>query len=104
VQRKLHLDRLAVSGNTSNAVTASGGPAQGTSTGATIEAGRYVSSRVYVGAKQFTSGTTQAQVQVDLIKNLKVQTTIGTGGGTVQGETPQNDPGSSIGLSYQFEY
>ncbi|HXR20786.1 MAG TPA: translocation/assembly module TamB domain-containing protein [Steroidobacteraceae bacterium] len=104
VQRKLHLDRLAVSGNTSNAATASGGPAQGTSTGATIEAGRYVSSRVYVGAKQFTSGTTQAQVQVDLIKNLKVQTTIGTGGGTVQGETPQNDPGSSIGLSYQFEY
>ena len=43
-------------------------------------------------------------VQVDLTKNLKIQTTLATGGGTVQGETPQNDPGSSVGLSYQFEY
>jgi len=107
VQRKLRLDRLAISGSTSTSGTAPTGSAtsaQGTNTGATIEAGRYVSSRVYVGAKQFTTGTTQAQVQIDLTKNLKVQTAVGTGGGTVQGETPQNDPGSSIGLSYQFEY
>jgi translocation and assembly module TamB len=104
VQRKLGLDRLAISGNTSGTPTAAGPSAQGTNTGATIEAGRYVSSRVYVGGKQFTTGTTQAQVQVDLTKSLKIQTTVGTGGGTVQGETPQNDPGSSIGLSYQFEY
>jgi translocation and assembly module TamB len=104
VQRKLRLDRLAISSNTTGTPTAAGPSAQGTNTGATIEAGRYVSSRVYVGAKQFTTGTTQAQVQVDLTKSLKIQTTVGTGGGTVQGETPQNDPGSSIGLSYQFEY
>lgn len=107
VQRKLRLDRLAISSNTSTTATptaAGGASAQGTNTGATIEAGRYVSSRVYVGAKQFTTGTTQAQVQIDLTKSLKIQTAVGTGGGTVQGETPQNDPGSSIGLSYQFEY
>jgi translocation and assembly module TamB len=104
VQRRLRLDRLAISGSTSSTPTAGGPSAQGTNTGATIEAGRYVSSRVYVGAKQFTSGTTQAQVQIDLTKSLKVQTALGTGGGTVQGETPQNDPGSSVGLSYQFEY
>jgi translocation and assembly module TamB len=105
VQRRLRLDRLAISGNTNGAAPASSTTtAQGTNTGATIEAGRYVSSRVYVGAKQFTTGTTQAQVQIDLTKSLKVQTTLGTGGGTVQGVTPQNDPGSSIGLSYQFEY
>ncbi|HEY3808560.1 MAG TPA: translocation/assembly module TamB domain-containing protein [Steroidobacteraceae bacterium] len=106
VQRKLRLDRLAISGSTSSTptATAGGNAAQGTSTGASIEAGRYVSSRVFVGAKQFTTGTTQAEVQVDLTKNLKIQTTLATGGGTVQGETPQNDPGSSVGLSYQFEY
>jgi translocation and assembly module TamB len=104
VQRKLRLDRLAISSNTTSTPTAAGPSAQGTNTGATIEAGRYVTSRVYVGGKQFTTGTTQAQVQVDLTKSLKIQTTVGTGGGTVQGETPQNDPGSSIGLSYQFEY
>ena len=60
VQRKLRLDRLAISSNTTSTPTAAGPSAQGTNTGATIEAGRYVSSRVYVGAKQFTTGTTQA--------------------------------------------
>ncbi|HEY6452848.1 MAG TPA: translocation/assembly module TamB domain-containing protein [Steroidobacteraceae bacterium] len=105
VQRALRLDRLAISGNTNGGAPTSGTtPVQGTNTGAIIEAGRYVSSRVYVGGRQFTTGTTQAEVQVDLTKGLKIQTTLGTGGGTVQGVTPQNDPGSSIGLSYQFEY
>ena len=42
-------------------------------------------------------------MQVDLTKNLKLQATLGTGG-TAQGATPENDPGSSIGLSNQFEY
>jgi translocation and assembly module TamB len=57
-----------------------------------------------VGAKQSTTGSSQAQVQVDLTQHLKVETVLGTGGGTLQGATPQNDPGSSIGLSYQLEY
>lgn len=89
VQKSLGLDRLAVGGTSTG--------------GASVEAGRYVSERVYVGAKQTTSGGTQAQVQVDLTKRLKLQATLGAGG-TAQGATPDNDPGSSIGLSYQFEY
>jgi translocation and assembly module TamB len=102
VQRKLGLDRLAIGGGSSTSGAASGTPGE-TSNAATIEAGRYVTRRVYIGAKQSTNGTTQAQVQVDLTKSLKVQTTLGTGG-TVQGATPQNDPGSSVGITYQFEY
>ena len=102
VQRKLGLDRLAVSGGASNNGAATGVAGQ-TSNAATIEAGRYVSRRVYIGGKQSTNGATQAQVQVDLTQSLKLQTTLGTGG-TAQGATPQNDPGSSLGLTYQFEY
>jgi translocation and assembly module TamB len=102
VQRKLGLDRLAISGGASNNGAATGVAGQ-TSNAATIEAGRYVTRRVYIGGKQSTNGVTQAQVQVDLTQSLKLQTTLGTGG-TAQGATPQNDPGSSLGLSYQFEY
>ena len=86
VQRKLRLDRLAISGG----ATATGAGAAGAAspaagpTGTTIEAGRYVTSRVYVGARQTTNGSTQAEVQIDLSKKLKLQTTLGTGGGMVQ--------------------
>ena len=73
--------------------------------GAAATAGKYVANGVYVGATQGTTGSTQAQVRVDLTKHLKVQSTLGTGNGTpATGITPQNDPGSSIGLTYQFEY
>src|SRR4030095_1392430 len=89
VQKSLGLDRLSVGGTSTG--------------GASVEAGRYVAERVYVGAKQTTTGATQAQVQVDLTKHLKLQATLGTGG-TAQGTTPENDPGSSVGLSYQLDY
>lgn len=88
----LGLDRLSV------------GSASGGSTGATVEAGKYVANGVYVGAKQGTSGGSQAQVQIDLTKHFKVQTTLGTGGPPATGITPENDPGSSIGLTYGFDY
>ncbi len=93
LRKGLGLDRLNVGTGTNG-------------TGTAIEAGRYVAKGVYVGAKQDAGGAggTQAQVQVDLTRHLKLQTTLGTGGGTAQGATPQNDPGSSVGLSYQFEY
>jgi translocation and assembly module TamB len=100
VQQRLGLNRLVISGGTPTSTTTTGQ----TNSGVTIQAGRYVSSRVYVGAKQSTNGLTQAQVQVDLTRQLKLQTTLSTGGGTVQGATPQNDPGSSVGVSYQFQY
>jgi translocation and assembly module TamB len=42
---------------------------------------------------------------VDLTKHLKLQTRLGNGNAaSLQGTTPENDPGSSIGLAYQFEY
>jgi translocation and assembly module TamB len=89
----LGLDRLAVSGGS------------GVTTGTTVEAGKYVSRNIYVGAKQGLSGGTQAQVQIDITRNLKAQATISTGtnANATQGAAAQ-DTGSSLGLSYQFEY
>ncbi len=92
VRKGLGLDRLSVGGGSGT-------------TGASVEAGRYVARGVYVGAKQATSGGgTAAEVQVDLTKRLKATAQLATGGGSVQGATPENDPGSTIGLQYQFEY
>ena len=98
LQKTLGLDRLSVAQGTTTTAT-------GTTenTGAAIQAGRYVSKRVYVEGKQSTTGQSQVEVDVDLTKHLKLQTRLGNGT-AVQGTTPQNDPGSSVGLSYQFEY
>lgn len=98
VQKALGLDRLSVgsAGNSSNGGSQSGGTS--------VEAGRYVSSRVFVGARQSTTGFSQVEVDVDLSKHLKLQTRLGNGSATTQGMTPENDPGSSVGLTYQFEY
>ncbi len=93
VRKGLGLDRLSVGGGS------------GSGSGATIEAGRYVARGVFIGAKQATSGGgTAAEVQIDITKRLKAKAQLATGGGTVQGATPDNDPGSTIGLSYQFDY
>jgi translocation and assembly module TamB len=92
VRQRLGLDTLSVGGGT------------GTS-GPTLQAGRYVLPRVFVGARQGTSGTsTQGLVQVDITKGLKLQGTAGTGTNTNPGATPEDSAGSSIGLKYQFEY
>jgi translocation and assembly module TamB len=97
LQKSLGLDRLNVG--------AAANTAPGTeSNGASIEAGRYISKRVYVEAKQSTTGSSQLVAEVDLTKHLKLQTRLGNGTATVVGTTPENDPGSSIGLQYQFEY
>jgi translocation and assembly module TamB len=92
IRKRLGLDRLSVGG--------------GTAGGASVEAGRHFAKGVYVGTKQSVGGAggTQVQVQVDLTRHLKLNSALGSGGGTAQGATPENDPGSSIGLSYQFEY
>ncbi len=74
------------------------------SSGAAIEAGRYISKRVYVEGRQSTTGTSQVQVDVDLTKHLKLRTRLGNGTASTQGTTPENDPGSSMGLSYQIDY
>ncbi|HEX4269844.1 MAG TPA: translocation/assembly module TamB domain-containing protein [Rhizomicrobium sp.] len=97
VRRTLGLDRLSVG-------SVQGG-AGGTENQTTVEAGRYVTRNVYVGVKQNLSGGTQTQVQVDITRRLKAQATLATGASTVttQGNSLQ-DNGSSVGLSYQFEY
>ena len=100
LQKTLGLDRLSVGSDTNPGT----GPNSQTNNGYSVEAGRYVSSRVFVAVKESTTGTSQLQVDVDLTKHLKLQTRLGNGSTTTQGTTPENDPGSSIGLAYQFEY
>ena len=99
IQKSLGLDRLTVGAGTTT-TTATGTE----NSGASIEAGRYISKRVYVEAKQSTTGTSQLQADIDLTKHLKLQTRLGNGTASLQGTTPENDPGSSIGLVYTFEY
>jgi translocation and assembly module TamB len=93
VRSRLGLDRLSVGSSP-------------TGTGAAVEAGKYVAGGVYLGAKQGVTGGSQAQLQIDITRHLKFQTTLGTGGAVPPATaiTPQNDPGSSVGLSWQFEY
>jgi translocation and assembly module TamB len=102
LQKSLGLDRLSVGANASNTGAPTGAGTQ--NSGASIEAGRYISKRIYIEAKQNTTGTSQLEADVDLTRHLKLQTRLGNGAATVQGATPENDPGSSIGLLYQFEY
>jgi translocation and assembly module TamB len=74
--------------------------------GATLGAGRYLRQGVRLGATQSASGQSQATVQIDLAKGLKLETTAGTGsasavpatGGTVASS------GTGVGLTYEFEY
>lgn len=82
----------------------SSGSGGGSSSGASVTAGKYVSKRVYVAATQTTNGTSQIQVNVDLSEYLKLQTRLGNGTATAQGTTPENDPGSSIGIAWQMPY
>ena len=96
IQKSLGLDRLSIGAGATNPLT-------GQDTGASIEAGRYVSKRIYIEAKQSTAGTSQLEADVDLTKHLRLQTRLGNGT-AVQGTTPDNDPGTSIGLIYRFEY
>lgn len=97
IQKSLGLDRLTVGAGPPTTPT-------GTDSGASIAAGRYVSKRVYIEAKQNSAGTSQLEADVDLTKHLKLQTKLGNGTASVQGTTPDNDPGTSVGLRYQFEY
>ena len=89
LQKVLGLDRLTV--GTTAAPGAGTGAASTAASGASIAAGRDISKRVYVEAKQSTTGSAQVQVQVDLTKHLKLQTRLGNGTAIAQGSTPEND-------------
>ena len=70
----------------------------------TLEAGRYLARGVYLGAKQSASGGgSQATVQVDIAKGLKLETTAGSGSSSATGSTSSADA-ASVGVTYQFEY
>lgn len=93
VRKGLGLDVLSV-----------GGTGSGTG-GTTVEAGKYVANGVFLGSKQSLSGGTRAELKVDLTKHLKLETELSArGGGPITGASPGNDPGSSVGLTYEFEY
>jgi translocation and assembly module TamB len=63
-----------------------------------VQAGRYIAPGVYVGATQATNGQgTQATVQINLYKGLKLQTATGAAGSG-------SGNASSVGLTYQFNY
>jgi translocation and assembly module TamB len=84
IRNALGLDELSLGGS------GSGAPS--------IQAGRYVAPGVYVGAQQSTTGQgTQATVQINLYKGLKLQTATGSSGSGTGSS-------SSVGLTYQFNY
>ena len=73
--------------------------------GSSLQAGRYVARNVYVGAQQSVTGTgTQAVVQVDLAKGLKLQATAGNSTTTSATGTGSGGDAASVGITYQFEY
>ena len=87
VRQALGLDRLSVG------------------SGSQLEAGRYVARNVYVGARQSVTGTgTQAVVQVDLAKGLKLEATAGTASTTTATGAGGSADAASVGIKYQFEY
>jgi translocation and assembly module TamB len=90
MRKTLGLDRLGIG------TSASGAP--------TVQAGRYVARGVYVGAQQSATGSgTQATVQIDLAKGLRLVTTAGTGSTTATGAS-SGGSSASVGLTYQFQY
>lgn len=99
IRHHLGLSTLSVA---SAAPAAGGGGAR--TGGTSITAGKYLTNRVYVAASHTTKGTSQIRVDIALTRHLKLETRLGNGTASTQGTTPENDPGSSIGLSYQLRY
>ncbi|HET9146780.1 MAG TPA: translocation/assembly module TamB domain-containing protein, partial [Acetobacteraceae bacterium] len=85
VRNALGLDELSVGGGSNGS-------------GPSVNAGRYVAPGVYVGATQSTNGGSKAKVEINLYKGLKLNTQLGTGGGS------GTDNNSSVGITYQFNY
>ncbi|CAK0779116.1 translocation and assembly module TamB [Gammaproteobacteria bacterium] len=73
------------------------------SVGATMEAGRYIAPGVYVGAKQgISGGNSQATVQIDITKSLKLEGSVGTGASS--SGSAGSSGANSVGVIYQYEY
>jgi translocation and assembly module TamB len=95
LRRSLGLDRLSIGSSSET-----GG---GAST--TIEAGRYVADRLYIGARQSFSGGTRAEVQYDLTKGIKLRATVNTetSSATHNTSAPEEN-GTGLGVIYTFDY
>jgi translocation and assembly module TamB len=104
IKKAFGLNTLSVGSATPQNQTGANSGSQSSASGASLTAGKYVSKRVYVAATQSTTGYSQVQVNVDLNQYLKLVTRLGNGTATAQGVTPENDPGSSIGLAWQMPY
>jgi translocation and assembly module TamB len=73
--------------------------------GSSLQAGRYVARNVYVGAQQSVTGTgTQAVVQVDLAKGLKLQATAGSSTTPSATGAGGSADAASVGVIYRFQY
>jgi translocation and assembly module TamB len=77
----------------------------GASGGTTLQAGRYLAPGVRLSATQSASeGGSQATVEIEVAKGLKLETTVGTGSASATPGVGGNTNGSGVGLLYQFEY
>jgi translocation and assembly module TamB len=91
IQQKLGLEQLSVGTSTNGS--------------AALQVGRYVAPGVWIGAQQGAgSDSSQARVEIDVRRGLKVFGTVGNGQNTTPGATPAQSAGTSLGLKYQFEY
>jgi translocation and assembly module TamB len=91
IQQGLGLEQLSVG-------TATNGSAA-------LQVGRYVRPGVWVGAQQGAgANSSQARVEIDIARGLKVFGTVGNGSNTTPGATPAQSAGTSLGLKYQFQY
>jgi translocation and assembly module TamB len=68
-----------------------------------LEAGRYLADGVYIGTKQGASGGTQATIQVEIGKGVKLEATTGTGQSSATGAGDASNS-TSVGITYQIEY
>ena len=92
LRARLGLDRLSVGSGTKG-------------NGARVEIGRTVVPGVYLGARQKTDGTgTQATVQIDLYKGLKLKADVGSTASNAPATGAAGDSGTNVGVTYQFEY
>jgi translocation and assembly module TamB len=70
-----------------------------------LQAGRYIGRRLYVGAQQSASGAGgQGTIQYDITKGVKLNATVGTGETTSAIGASGQSSGASVGVTYQFEY
>ncbi|HZH25706.1 MAG TPA: translocation/assembly module TamB domain-containing protein [Azospirillaceae bacterium] len=87
IRRGLGLDRLEFGGGGSDG---SGG--RGEDGGGGVQAGRYITDRVYVGVEQDFRGESRARVELEVFNNVRIQSSVGPSSGT------------DVGVTFQWDY